>query len=97
MGKSMLTANEFVIVFMLLCSNMNMQLMRNNSCDHWCYGAIGMEWLHWKNFFCLLKKHKYKKGHGLNGIYNTGLMEKISYIFNATGIAIVFIFNNLKT
>ena len=38
-----LTANEFVIVFMLLCPNMNMRLMRNNSCDHRWYGAIGMK------------------------------------------------------
>lgn len=63
-----------------------------------------MLWSHWNGvtaskifFFCLVKKHKCKKGHGLNGTYNTGLMEKISCVFNATGIAIVFIFNNLKT
>lgn len=71
--------------------------MRNNSCDHQCYGAIGMEWLHQKKiFFFLWRKHKCKKEHDLNGTYNTELMEKIACIFNATEIAIIFIFNNLK-
>lgn len=92
-----LTANEFIIIFMLLYHNMSLQLMRNNSCDHWCCRAIRMEWLYQKRniLFFFVKKHKRKKGHGLNGTYKPELIGKISCIINATGIAIVCVFNNI--